>query len=141
MPKPGELWFITPTDETGPNIFVCVLSTEAEWRGRLLVAFAHTEPEVATEHHLRYTRGEAAPWPVVVATDWTAAISGRRFLERVGALPDGDLTPVLLASRSGRFAAEIEHRRGMPLHGPHDTRLTVIEDLVDCLWRYWYETD
>jgi hypothetical protein len=118
-----------------------VLSTEAGWHDRLLVAFAHTEPEVATERHLRYTRGEAAPWPIVVATDWTTAICGRRFLEQVGALPDGDLAPVLLASRSGRFTAALEHRRGMPLHGPRDTRLAVLDDLVDCLWRYWYEAD
>jgi hypothetical protein len=132
QPSVGEVWMAIGED--GERVCACVLGPIAQMPGFLLVAFADTDYETATDQDFCYAAGEAAPWMLRVSPNLTGAIKPAMLSKRVGVLPDN---PVELRRAALGDAASpgLEARRGLPLHGPHDTRLAVRDEQVAALWR------
>ena len=130
-PSAGELWFAA--SESGARRILLLLSTDAE-HGLARAAITSTEAEVATDASLVFSAQEVGTsFAVVVQTDLVMPVWLRQLGPYVGRLP----IPVELiqqAAESRDFAAELEARRGMPLHGPHDTRVAVRDQELDELW-------
>ncbi len=130
-PSAGELWYAA--GESGARRILLLLSTDAE-HGIARAALTSTEPEVATDASLAFAADEVgASFAVVVQTDLVMPVWLRQLGPYVGRLP----VPVELiqqAADSRHFALELEARRGMPLHGPHDSRVAVRDQELDELW-------
>ena len=130
-PSAGELWYAA--GESGARRILLLLSTDAE-HGLARAAITSTEAEVATDASLAFSADEVGTsFAVVVQTDLVMPVWLRQLGPYVGRLP----IPVELiqqAADSRHFAAELEARRGMPLHGPHDTRVAVRDQELEELW-------
>ena len=142
-PAPGELWFIRSEEDPAERALVCVIESDAaRGRGRpdhpvhASVAFTDTDLESATDGDLCYALGEAAPWTLRVSTNLVGPVRLSSFAYRVGRVPTD---PNLLreAVLFDRFAPELAARRGLPLHGPHDTRLASLEARLDEMWQFF----
>jgi hypothetical protein len=136
-PKTGEIWTIAPaTDPTGTRAVVCVLDDGAGTSACLSVAFTDSEPENATEAHLCYQPGEAIPWALRVALDLVGPVLRSQFLERVGVLPEpaSDLADAIW---DADFPPALAARRGLPLRGADDPRLTPDDEQIETSFGRW----
>ena len=136
-PKTGEIWTIAAaTDPAGTRAVVCVLDDGAGTSDCLSVAFTDSEPESATDAHLCYQPGEATPWALRVALDVVGPVLRRQFLERVGVLPESasDLTDAIW---DAAFPPALAGRRGLPIRGADDPRLTPDDEQIETNFGRW----
>ena len=132
---PGELWLLDPVDPPGARAVVCVL---LQHKQHALVAFTDSETDLASDKDVCYALGEAAPWTVRVNCGLVGPVRASQFVERVGAIPETTRRELLTAALDGQFAPSLAPRRGLPLHGPHDTRVAEIDARLDEIWQWWF---
>ena len=136
-PKTGEIWTIAPAaDPAGTRAVVCVLDDGAGTSACLSVAFTDSESEYATDAHLCYKPGEAAPWALRVALDIVGPVLRSQFIERVGVLPES-ANDLIDAIWDADFPSALAARRGLPIRGLDDPRLTLDEERIETSWKRW----
>ena len=129
-PQPGEFRFATAE---GTKRLVLLLSID-EKRQYARAVLVSTEPELATDHSLLFAGAEiGAHFSALVQADLVMPIWLKQLGPRVGQLPI-PLGPVVAAAEHNRFAPELAARRGLPLAGPHDSRVKPRDQEVDELW-------
>ena len=139
----GELWLIGNVAGERALVAIVLLDDRVVFlarrhRGpRLLLSIALcTEPDIATDQSLAYSAAETgAPYPVLVHTDLCGPIERTQLITRIGALP-GSIDALARATEWGDFAPALDGRRGLPLAGPHDTRIAVLDAEAERLWRF-----
>ena len=130
-PSAGEFWYAT--GESGVRRILLVLATDQS-RGLARAAIASTELDVATEQSLVFSSAEVGTaFNLVVETDLVMPVWLRQLEPFVGRVPIS-VEMIRQAAEARQFAPELEARRGMPLHGPHDTRVAVRDQELDDLW-------
>jgi hypothetical protein len=130
-PSPGELWYAS--GDAGVRRILLLLAIDHE-RGLARAAIASTEPEVATDASLVFSADElGTPFDVVIETDLVMPVWLRQLGPYLGRVPIS-IDSVQRAADTGIFAVELEARRGMPLHGPHDTRVATRDQELEDLW-------
>lgn len=131
VPSAGELWYATGDSSVSRLLFLLAIDHE---RGLARAAIASTEREVATDASLVFSADEVGtPFDVVIETDLAMPVWLRQLGPYVGRVPIS-IESIHQAADTGTFAAELQARRGMPLHGPHDTRVAVRDQELEDLW-------
>ena len=133
----GDLWWIR-NDEGERALVAIILIGDGDRIGpldRMSISLCTTDFDMASDESLLFTAVETgAPYPVLV-TGMVGPIERSQLLARVGHLPV-DPDGLEEAIECGAYAPDLLARRGLPLHGRSDTRVALLEDECERLWRF-----
>ena len=131
-PSPGEIWWAQGDAGVRRLVYVVERFDAAPEGISVQVALVTPEVELSSDQNLRYAAVETGlPFDVLLEADLVGSVLREALTRFAGRVPDA---PDILARAAGwgEFAPTLAARRGLPYHGPHDTRLAPVDaELTD----------